>query len=123
MGYLQFANRPEIRRNILDFGKPSQEYEEVKQKLIKQATYFVFDPESSLFAPVKFAAISKIDMVKYRELQKSNVPDFDGHITMLHMRSLGLPEDTENLKDKFIRWANKYKIAYNFDKGPVIFSL
>ena len=122
---LEFANREEVKRNVIEFNKNTPEFDDVKKKLVKQAIYFVYDQENELFAPVKFSAFKNMSIDFYRDCQRNpHISNFDGHKTRRYVEEeLNLERDNGSLISEFENWTSRFSVEYNYQKGPIIFTI
>lgn len=63
---LQFVSSPnEIREAVSTFNQEARFFSDTAKSLITSTTYWVYDPESSLFGPSKFVAFQGMDFNQY----------------------------------------------------------
>lgn len=80
---LQFVSTPEeARASLLRFNAGARNSRTRAENLLSTTSYWVFEPDGSLFGPAKFVGFCDMDFDKYQQAKRSHSPKFEGHRTM-----------------------------------------
>jgi len=109
MDELEFTrNAEEIRRSLTNFNKQAKDYQARARLLVRQTTYWVYDPRQDAFGPNKFVAYKNMTFSRYENALQGKfigVP-FDGGAARLVIEdSLGSYEFNNDLREQLVEWA------------------
>jgi hypothetical protein len=105
----------DIRRNVVAFNATSSFGDPARVRtLLTQTTYWVFDAQSRLFAPSKFAGLQDMQLERYQTLQeeardKGSVSGFDGYSARTAIEgAVGKPFSmSADLPVRLVEWAEE----------------
>ncbi len=80
----------DIRESILTFNERGENRSNRRENLLKQTTYWVYDPKTQLFGPSKFVAFRNIDFPTYEAAIQGNSEGvrFNGTVTRKGIESV-----------------------------------
>lgn len=105
----------EVQSSAREFSSKASAYPDRAFRLLRQTTYWVYDPDEDRFAPAKFVGFAGMTFETYERAmsEENNGDKFDGHLTKNAIEhAIGQKFNSNSaLSEKFSKWA-----ANNF--GP-----
>jgi len=109
MDQLEFVkNKEEIRQSLTNFNKQARDYQDRACLLVRQTTYWVYDPRQDAFGPNKFVAYKNMTFSRYENALGRNYSgaQFDGGAARRAIEaSLEPYEDNSDLGEQLVEWA------------------
>jgi len=111
----------EIKESVAAFNREAGGDPEFTKNILRQTTYWVFDPVTKLFGPSKFVGFKGMSVASYRRAQPDHWTGdrFDGNVTRLRMAQvLGYDyAGNEGLAERLETWAVQTASAPDIFKG------
>jgi hypothetical protein len=83
MNLLRFVSTPQdVWRSLLEFNAGIREDKSLAWQLLRQTSYWVYEPSKQLFGPSKFVGFVDMNFRRYRQCRQGGFSGyFDGHDT------------------------------------------
>lgn len=106
---------PELRRTMARWGRDMGDHRDTARSLLRQTSYWVYDPTTDVFGPSKFVAYTDMDFARYEAARQGHTSGakFDGNVARRGIEgAVGLTfKASADLEARLVSWAGNFEVG------------